>query len=255
MSEETQVRSFESMHVTHDAMVVHLVSSILGADIIEVPFPHLVIDGVLPTPVFEALLSNLPRPESMPAVGQKGWSSVAQYNGQWTSLFGELDVPNPEMWQVLEDALLDHEVERATIDKLMSWIPPSALGRPLHREVRLDCTTGGAFLKPHTDHPVSFVKQLIYLTPLAYDNSLDTLLYAPRDPAVRLSELGPTADFSYDEYQHESPEAHLQAGRVRHRPNRMFVFLRSVNSLHGLGPLHCSTPRFVISVHRQFASS
>lgn len=253
MPEGGQLFGFESTRVVRDAIVARLVKSIQATDAIDVPFPHLVVDHFFPEPVFEALVDDLPRPESMPSASEKGWQSVAQYDGHRTSLFGELDIRNPGMWQAVEQALLDQEVEQAMVDKLIAWISPSALGRSLRREVRLDCTSAGAFFNPHTDHPVSFMKQLVYLTPPEYNNSLDTLLYAPRDPARRLSELGSAEDYQADEYHHESPHDHRLAGRIEHRPNRMFVFLRSVNSLHGFGPLQCSTPRFLIAVHRQFA--
>lgn len=253
MPEESRFSGLESMRGAYDPLVAGLVHSIQGASVTETPFPHLVIDNIFPDLLFEALIKTLPRPESIPAASDKGWASVAQYHGHRTSLFDELDVPNLSLWQKLEEALLNQEVEQATIGKFRPWIPPSALGRPLRREVRLDCTTEGAFLKPHTDHPAAFVKQLVYLTPSTYNSSLDTLLYAPRDPARRLDEFGPTGDFQGDEYHHESLESHAEAGRVQHRPNRMFVFLRSVNSLHGFGPLRCSEPRFLIAAHRQFA--
>lgn len=255
MSEETQVCGFESMRAAHEATVARLAKSIEAADIITNPFPHLIIDSILPEPVFEILINDLPSLESMPSAAQKGWSSVAQYESHYTSLFSEVDVRNPSAWQMVEQALLNNEVEQAAIEKFISWVPASALERSLRREVRLDCTTTGAFFNPHTDHPAAFIKQLIYLTPDTYDSSLDTLLYAPLDPARRLSEFGPAQDFQGDEYHHESPALHRQASRVKHQPNRMFVFLRSVNSLHGFDPLRCSEPRFVIAIHRQFASA
>ncbi|MEV6930399.1 hypothetical protein AB0M46_38765 [Dactylosporangium sp. NPDC051485] len=254
MQQKDRLHSDESARVAHGAMVEQLVKSIRGTDVTEVPFPHLIVDDILPVPVFDALVDDLPKPDSMPSAAEKGWASVAKYEGHRTSLFSELQVDNTGLWQAVEQALLDHEVEQAIIDRFLPWIPPSALERSLRREVRLDCTTAGAFFNPHTDHPASFMKQLIYLTPAEYDSSLDTLLYSPRDSARRLRELGPSQDFQADEYRHESPEAHREAGRVKHRPNRMFVFLRSVRSLHGFGPLQCSAPRYVIAVHRQFAS-
>lgn len=254
MSEESRLCGSESLYAAHDEMVAWLARSIQDGNVTGMPFPHFIIDNILPDQVFETLINDLPQPESMPSAADKGWASVAQYDGHRTSLFSELKVRNPTMWRTVERALLSPEVEQAAIDRFISWIPSSALGRSLRREVRLDCTANEAFFNPHTDHPVSFMKQLIYLTPSTYDSSLDTLLYIPRDPARRLSEFGPNEDFQADEYHHESPELHLQADRVRHQPNRMFAFLRSVSSLHGFGPLRCSTPRFLIAVHREFAN-
>src|ERR1700678_3280063 len=120
MSKESLVCGFESMRAAQDAIVARLVKSIKDTDIIAAPFPHFVIDSVLPEQVFDELIGSLPELESMPSVAQKGWTSVAQYDNQRTSLFGELEVRNPNTWLTLEQALLDNEVERAAIDKFGS---------------------------------------------------------------------------------------------------------------------------------------
>lgn len=233
-----------------------VVDAIRRAEVVRDPFPHLIADDVLPAAVFERLLDDLPPVERLVTMASLGWRSIAQYDRHRTALLHEIEgCRDPDVWATTDQALLDDQVEMALREVFDPWFD-RPVDAPPTKEVRLDCAVGGGHLAPHTDSPVILMKALIYLTPQVCDRRLDTILYEPRDPAARAARLGPTGDFTPGEYQHESLEDHREAGRVAYRPNRLFAFPRSRDSLHGLAPIPPAlAPRYLLVTHYKLVRS
>lgn len=216
------------------------------------PFPHLVVDGVLPEDVFNRLAGDLPPFESLVLMSQAGMSSVSGYDRRAMLPFAELTGrADPEVWSSVAAALDSGEIEHILRRVFSPWITAdieALLERPLRREVRVHCDLSGSYLTPHTDAPSMFITSFIYIRCEAADPSLDTILYEPLNPMERLQEI------EGREYAHEDPAHHKPVGRVEFRQNRMFSFLRTSTSVHGLNLVaEHAAPRHLISLHLKYA--
>jgi len=178
---------------------------------------------------------------------------LAAYDRRATLVVEELSSPGgPSVWDDVDSGLKSNEVERALVQSFSPWIDGKigqALGGPLRRQVRIHRDHAGFNLNPHTDAPGIFITSFIYVSSGVPDPSLDTVLYEPLDPEARLRCL------EGKEYGHEDPDDHRPVGRVVFRPNRMFSFLRTASSLHGVGPVSDrAAPRHLISLRLKEAA-
>lgn len=218
------------------------------------PFPHFVADDVLPDDVFGRLVADLPPVESMMRMSEVGFRSVGQYEKHATLLFSEVTQrADPEVWREVEQTLGSTPFEDLVRNAVAPDLPDLERQHPVDRAVRLDCAQVDGFLQPHTDAPAILMKALIYLAPAHTDQTGDTLLYRPRNPDERLEAFAGDGDFTDEQYAHESEHDHVRAAVVPFRPNRMFAFRRTRDSLHGLDRLSPqSAPRYIIAVHYKF---
>jgi len=178
---------------------------------------------------------------------EKGAANVAAYDRRVTLAVEELSSPGgPSVWNDLGIGLKSNIVERALVQSFSPWIGGrlgQEFGGQLRRQVRIHCDHAGFKLNPHTDAPAIFVTSFIYVSSRVPDPSLDTVLYEPLDPEARLRGL------EGKEYAHEDLRDHRLVGRVVFRANRMFSFLRTGSSLHGVGPVSdLAAPRHLISL-------
>lgn len=230
----------------------HFVRAIESSGVLTFPFPHLAVDNILPPQVFQRLSASLPPFQTLVPMSQTGWSSVAAYSRRGTLPFSELkNIEDVEIWQSIRTALDSSCAEECLVQKFSSLFDAEIRSRlvlPLRREVRVHCDLEGSHMTPHTDAPSMFITSFIYTQSRQTDDSLDTLLFTPRNPKERLALL------EGKEYGHENPDWHLQTGRVQFRPNRMFSFLRTKESVHGFGPVSkYAAPRYLISLHLKYA--
>lgn len=235
-----------------ETIVEHFVKAFGAHRVRPCPFPHLAVDGVLPDNIFRRLASDLPAFESLVLMSQAGMSSVARYERRAMMPFAEVSGhTDPEVWESIAKALDSEEAERALIRSFAPWITDDIrklLERPLRREVRVHCDLAGSHLTPHTDAPSMFITSFIYVSCGSPSPTLGTVLYEPLNPEQRLREL------EGRDYAHEDPANHLRVGQVEFRANRMFSFLRSSSSLHGLEPIaDNAAPRYCISLHLKYA--
>lgn len=235
-----------------EAIVDHFVKAVGARRARLSPFPHLAVDGVLPDDIFQRLAGDLPPFKSLVLMSQAGMSSVARYEHRAMLPLADLTKRgDPELWNSIAKALDSDEVESAISRSFAPWFTEDVenqLKRPLRREVRVHCDNAGSYLTPHTDAPSMFITSFIYVRCGSPSSTLDTVLYEPLNPEQRLREL------KAREYAHEDPANHRRVGQVEFRPNRMFSFLRTSSSLHGLEPIaeHAS-PRYLISLHLKYA--
>lgn len=232
----------------------HITDSIAKASLVKEPFPYLVTDNALPPDIFARLIADLPAISDLKPMSQIGLRNVAKYDKHVTALFE--DIPgrrDPDVWAHVASALLDMSVENLLREIFSPFVPVARDRRDLIREVRLDCGQAGAFLEPHTDSPVVLMKSLLHLSPETSHSTADTVLFRPKDPDARRKRLGERGDFSPASYAHESAGDHVEAARVKFRPNRMWSFFRTADSLHGLEPLaEAATPRYIVAAHYRF---
>lgn len=232
----------------HD-LISHICQRISAGIVDLEPFPHLVIDEILPPSLFQHLITALPSPASLQNVNSMGWKSVSQYPNRGTALVTDLHDPD-HLWHQLDEGLCDVAVEQALQTAFASTVAQARCELNLRRELRLDCATDGSGLQPHTDAPILFMKSLIYLSAASSHSSLDTVLYVPRDREARLESLGAEGDYTDDTYRHENRADHLEHSRVQFLPNRLLTFPRTRDTLHGLDEQDSLTgPRYLLSLH------
>jgi hypothetical protein len=239
----------KEMRMTGFASLIaqRFVEAVESSSVLLEPFPHLVVDSVLPTDVYRRVSDELPSFSDLASVPETGAANVAAYDRRITLAIEELSSPGGQsVWDDVDGGLKSNEVERVLVQSFSPWIDGNigqALGGPFRRQIRIHRDHAGFNLNPHTDAPAIFITSFIYVSSGDPDHSLDTVLYKPVDPEARLRSL------EGKEYAHEDPGDHQTAGRVVFRPNRMFSFLRTVSSLHGVGPASVqAAPRHLISL-------
>jgi hypothetical protein len=234
-------------------IVQHFVQAVESSAVRFEPFPHLVVDELLPADIFRRVSDELPSFNDLASAPETGAASVSAYDRRATRAVEELySHGSPSVWDDVGSGLKSNEVELALVRSFSPWIGgkiAQASRGPLRRQVRIHRDQAGFSLNPHTDAPAIFLTSFIYVSSGVPDPSLDTVLYEPLDPEARLRGL------EGKEYAHEDPSDHRAVSRVVFRPNRMFSFLRTAFSLHGVGAVSDrAAPRHLISLRLKHAA-
>jgi hypothetical protein len=238
-------------------VVQHVVARITATEVLDDPFPRMVIDDALPQDVFNRAIHDLPPSASMNVVGEQGWDAMAQYTGRGNNTALELagTRSDPRVWAALHMVFDSMEVQEALLNPFRPRMTDQMFAqheKPMRREVEVQCDSAGSYLKPHTDGPSKCLASVLYLDCGEPDETCDTLFYRPRDPAGRAARWD--GDFTPSTYVHEEFEDHILVGRSRWRPNRMLTFLRSFDSVHGVAPLSPqAAPRYILLVQHKYA--
>jgi hypothetical protein len=244
---------------TVELTLAHISHRIAGSRVTTEPFPHLIVDDILPGHFFEHILGDLPPAETFVEAVHSGSTSDSQYQHRRTISLEDLaGTGRSNVWHELDQVLKHRTIETRLRQAFGAWIGEAIQQRsqaPLRKETWLDCDVEGSYLLPHTDSPATFIKSIIYVSAGAADASAGTRLYVPVDAEARLLRFGNEAqDFTDEAYRHEILEEHREAARVLFRANRMLSFLRTVTSSHGIAPLTAgSAPRYVASLTLKFA--
>lgn len=213
------------------------------------PFPHIVIDGALDQPIFEALSG------SFPTFAQIGWNDPAKPPGsnlryQLSSWIIQNHSELPPVWgdfvrlhsepgffQAVIDLFCDHWPEA-----VRSFLPDKEMGlllrdRPAAGRILQDArceintpVTGPASSSrwAHIDLPCRIYSGLLYFR-APEDDSVggDLQLFRWKLGAVRDPEV------------HEQPEEAVEvAVTIPYHPNRFVLFPQSIDALHGVSVRH-----------------
>ena len=209
------------------------------------PFPHCVIDGVLPAETYARLEASYPAcpPASGPTGhtihrGDPGFDAVMAANPDWQALFDECN--SPDFIARMADLFADEIDQSCTAareslrhadaiedrrEKEMTAIPAKGLA-PEDLFVRFDFMQGkDAYArKPHLDHRRRLATMLIYF-----------------------EEPGPESYLGGDLVLHD--EDGTPVARVTPRPNRAVLFPCSERSWHSVEAVTgCKRPRNMIQV-------
>jgi hypothetical protein len=230
----------------------HFIEVVEKTKVLTIPFPHLVVDNILPNNIFDRLKDDLPDFNDLVPMSKTGWTSVKNYEKRGTLPFSELKSLNDvNVWETVQKVLESKSIENLLKAKFSLWLNESIknyLRQPLRREVRVHCDLDNSHMTPHTDAPSMFITSFIYVKTGGIDKSIDTRLFVPKNPKQRLIML------ESKKYGHEPTAWHSQTGNVQFRPNRMFSFLRTLDSIHGFGPVSSvAAPRYLISLHLKYA--
>jgi len=191
------------------------------------PFPYVVIDDLLPPPLYDALVEAIPPVELF---------ADRPFNKRQLGVPPKLaPVYSRRVWRFITQRVAPQMIAPAVIDKfrapLGAWLDaqlmPGAL--PILERLEMSCTDGRILLRgrgycipPHRDPKWGFITCIMYLARPGDDASLGTQLYS-------VDGDGDAADTK----PHWIPadRCRLEA-TVEFRPNRALIFLNSAGA-HG----------------------
>lgn len=204
----------------------HVRAAVDRAELRAHPYPHIVVDDLVPQRLYDALVRGLP-PEAL--FGDRPFNSQ------------ELHVPfalaphySSRVWTFMSQEIVQRHLVAAIGDKfgatLDEWIGrhwPGVTWRSLKTRVsneRLLLRGRGYRIPPHRDPKWGFLVCLFYLARPGDDEAWGTQLYTVADDA----EASTTMAYWI------APERCRQVADVRFVPNRLLVFLNA-DGAHGAG--------------------
>lgn len=228
-------------------LVEHIVQRIASATVVEAPFPHAVIEGLLPAPLYERLLDGWPAGDA--------WLPISAYGGGDYEDRVAIDLGDasrlrhmPEevagRWQELREAVAADAVRSALLKLFVPVIKPRL--RQLVPTGPIRTGTATLLLQdrelyaigPHTDTPMKLVTGLLYFARANENRHAGTSLYAPKD-----------ASFSCEGGPHYPFEMFDRLATIPYVRNNLFVFACSNRSFHGVEPLRdLSEPRRLLDI-------
>jgi hypothetical protein len=205
----------------------HVRSAVAGARLEDDPFPHCVIDDLLPAEYYDTLIAGLP-PVDLFAdrpVNKQQLTVPLEHAPRYAT----------EVWRHMARVVAEGIIKPAVLAKfhepLTRWLRdqlPILGERPLDG-LRITCSDGrillrrpGYLIPPHRDPKWGFITCLMYLARKGDDERWGTQLFRVTDD-----------NEAEGARPHWISDAQCQlAGEVAFRPNRVLVFLNSVGA-HG----------------------
>lgn len=205
----------------------HITAAIAGSAIELEPFPHCVVDGLLPTAYYDALIAGLPPLEL--------FADRPTNKQQLVVPFDRAPEYSTRVWEHMARCVAEQIMGPAIADKfrgaLQRWLRDAlaAGDQNVLDGVELNCSDGRILLRrrgyrilPHRDPKWGFMTCLVYLARPGDDERWGTQLYAVDDDA----EAG-------DAKPHWIGDERCRLARdVTFLPNRALIFLNS-RGAHG----------------------
>lgn len=213
----------------------HVLSRLAQAEVINKPFPYVVVDQIFPDDYYAEIQRHFPAMHSMRSLSETGRVGKGNYKERMCTLFTEEDFTRlpPEQntfWRDFADWMYSDTFLHAFVNKFQPALEPR-IARVQAAEGRLK-VRGDALLVndqtnyaigPHTDAPHRLVTFLFYMPQDASLRELGTSLYTPKQEGFTCWG-GP--HYPHDKFDH--------AGRVEFLPNRLVAFPKTEHSFHGL---------------------
>jgi hypothetical protein len=218
---------------------LHAIYQIANAPLRTWPFPHLLIENVLPEDFFAAMIANLPPDNAYTRLVDSGRVSK-NYSPQRMSLFpaqldaAPLDHRTKSFWQDTLRTINSSEFATAIVarfrEHILRRLGTRAIevlvdGQPRSEAFLMRDFTHYA-LGPHTDTPAKIVSVLFYLAPDHTHPELGTSVYVPKDRSFTCPG-GPHHPFALFDRAMTAP----------YRPNTLFAFPQGPNAFHGVEPV------------------
>lgn len=169
-----------------DTIEAHVRNAVGRATMHERPFPHVVVDEVLPRPFYELLLKALPSRSSFTVSGDKN-------NHQNVRIAGMSVEPTvtKDTWRFMENEVTARALGPALVERFRQYSPPhygQIFGSRFGKEVldlpqvtsagRIMLRSPGYHLAPHLDPRRVLFTSLLYLARPGDDHEFGTQLYS-----------------------------------------------------------------------------
>lgn len=223
-----------------EEVAAHIAYRVRNAALCLWPFPHAVIDEVLPAAVYDRLAANLPMdyvlslpPESRQSVAYPDRASILLTNGHLDRFPDGCREP----WRTFIDAL-QHPL---VLDAYVARFEPLFSERYGGGDVALQSLPhfvwdrGGYALPPHTDSITKVITGLYYFPADARAPHLGTTIYVPRNSA-----------FTCEGRHHHKREDFVKVITAPYVPNTLFLFFKNERSFHGVEPVAGDHERHIV---------
>lgn len=222
---------------THKVAMQYVLNRIGEVPITENPFPHAVVDDVFPDSYYQEIQRHFPPPASMVPLPETGRTSGAYRERLCVLLEPEalsrLAEPHRSFWVGLTGWLYHPDfINRVTrifwpyVENRLAILR----GRDGSVRVRGDglvvSDRTNYAIGPHTDSPHRLMSFLFYLPVDSSLKNYGTSLYQPKDPGF-VCAGGP----------HHPFELFSRTSTLEFVPNRLFVFVKTERSFHGVEPI------------------
>jgi hypothetical protein len=203
----------------------HACSAIRRSSVEGEPFPHLLIEELLPPEVHDALVAVLPpierylRPEQTHSAGERAILPAAARPSQPEALEPVLGCVNAALCATtfVDELLMKLGIAGTAAPD--SGLPPDV-------QLFLARDVPPYAIGPHTDVPARLASGVLYLAPADAPPEWGTTLFVPEDGLQGCAE---GRHYGFDGFR--------AARTVPFSPNRALVFCRTDRSFHGLLPL------------------
>jgi len=219
---------------------------IAAAPIETEPFHHFVIDQVFPADVYRHICAFWPDDSCLTPINETGRVGGKGYTARSVLMLSSpadvaaLPRKQRKFWYKVIAWLNGDAFIRTVLDKIapiLGDLHGDDLGNlSFGARPQLVVDDGYYKLGPHTDAPDRVIGLLFYCP--ADDSIADqgTSIYEPLDPDL---EIPATAHGRFDQFR--------RVRTVEFRPNRLFAFVRSPNSFHGVEEMTCDGRRRTLS--------
>lgn len=207
----------------------HTIDKIASANIISYPYTHIEVDNVFSESTYSSILKNSIPSDCLYSLKDRGRVSASYSNGRLVTDI-KPSMPNlpDEIREFWEDFAIwmHYSFKKIILDKFK--LPIS--------DIKVDCLytrdSKGFYLGPHADTNSKIVTALIYLP--INNNNLDigTSMYIPKKE-----------NFVCETGMHYSFKDFNLYKTVSYQPNKLFCFVKSNKSFHGLEPIQKNITR------------
>jgi FkbM family methyltransferase len=222
------------------AVLRHVAHRVQATPTTDNPFPHLVVDNILPEAYFNQARQQFPAAHQMrPIVDAEGRVTAHDvYRQRHVALFNkdgfsQLSENQRAFWIDFADWLYSDTFVNLMIDKFADALEPrlaAVLGDEPNLKVKgdallvNDCTDYA--IGPHTDAPHRLISFLFYMPEDDSMRELGTSIYAPKDP-----------NFTCWGGPHHPFEPFNLVKTIEFLPNRLVCFPKTEKSFHGVEPI------------------
>jgi FkbM family methyltransferase len=213
----------------------HVLEQVEHAQVIESPFPYLVVDNVFPQDYYQEILETFPSTDMMEPISETGRVHQDLYHERHVVLFTDeafarMTLRQQRFWREFASWMYTDQFISFFLYKFHRHVEPR-LARILEADGKLalkgdallvsDCTRYA--IGPHTDQARRLVSFLFYLPRDASMKELGTSIYVPNDPA-----------FACWGGEHHDAKVFRVVDTVEFLPNRLLAFPKTERSFHGV---------------------
>lgn len=223
----------------YSGVIEHISEKIKSAVIQQEPYNWIEIDNFWPEDFYQLMLERRISSDCMFSLKEMDRVKDKYSDGRLVLKLSKkitiLSQPIRQFWEDVGDIL------RGTVEPLLME-KFKIIGSAAGREVLYTRDSGGYRLGPHTDRVDKLFTALFYLPQTAQNPTLGTAIFTPRVPGF--------TNKGGDHFKFEGFDVYKVIPYV---PNKMFCFLKSQNSFHGVLPVEVEVERdlLIFDVVRQ----
>lgn len=235
------------------AVLQHVLERVARAEIVESPFPYLVVDDIFPADYYAEMLAHFPAADSLRPLDETGRVTRGAYRERLTVLFTDLEfermsAAQQRFWRAFASWMYTDQFLNFFLFKFQRQLEPrlksilAADGRlKIKGDALLVNDQTNYAISPHTDSDLRLVSFLFYLPQDASMRELGTSVYRPKDPS-----------FTCWGGKHHPFDLFERVTTVDYLPNRLLAFPKTERSFHGVERIErpdINRPLLINNVH------